>query len=179
MFAIFNLKSTFSGIVPETNCQHAEPESGALGPLPPIAFAAPMYAGCAVYTQPGRPIYFPKVNQVQRTRRAHDQKARPITPRKSPKILCLRQSASDFDLESGLQSSSDADSKTEAEDGLLKEGGSDAESEETQWEQIKALFFTCPIFFVIFTLAKLHDPREIIKRYRLYAGPHGDDEGGR
>ncbi|KAM3416115.1 hypothetical protein BST61_g9596 [Cercospora zeina] len=174
MLPISNFKPPLSGIVSESRTHHPEPKSGPLAPLQPIAFAAPMYAGCAVYTQPGRPSYSPKVGKTKRPKETQTQRKAPTTLQRLPKTLCLRQPVSEADLESGFQDSSDSDSKSE-DDGVLKGEEDRGESEETQWERIKSFFFTCPIPFVILALAKMHEPRNLIARYRRYAGGEADD----
>ena len=180
MFNISKLKTALSGIVPETRyADNPEPAQGPLTPLPPIAFAAPMYAGCPVYTPPGRPSYSPKRSPCKPPTRPQDDKHTATSPQKPEQRLpFLHQPDEAEDLESGLRDASDPASEFEADDGLLRPKEDEAFSGETTWEQIQALFFTCPIFFVLFALVKMHDLGQVIERFRRSTESQGDEEEG-
>ncbi|CAK1353995.1 uncharacterized protein RHO25_002156 [Cercospora beticola] len=180
MFNISKLKSALSGIVPETRrADNPEPAQGPLTPLPPIAFAAPMYAGCPVYTQPGRPSYSPKRDSSKPPRRPQaDKKAATSLQQPERRLSYLRQPDEAADLESGLRDASDPASEFKEDDGLLRPKEDEAISGETTWEQIQALFFTCPIFFVLFALVKMHDIGQVIEHFGRYTGTQGNEEEG-
>ncbi|GIZ38869.1 hypothetical protein CKM354_000226800 [Cercospora kikuchii] len=178
MFNISKLKTALSGIVSETRyANDREPAQGPLTPLPPIAFAAPMYAGCPVYTQPSRPSYSPKRDPSKPPRPAQgDKPAATSLQRSQQRLSYLRQPHQAEDLESGLRDASDPDSNFEEGDGLLKPKEDEAISGETTWEQIQALFFTCPVLFVLFALVKMHDVGQVIERFRRRSRTQGDEE---
>ncbi|PPJ51941.1 hypothetical protein CBER1_09684 [Cercospora berteroae] len=179
MFNISKLKSALSGIIPETRyANNPEPAQGPLTPLSPIAFATPMYAGCPVYTQPGRPSYSPKRGPCKPPKRPQvDKKAATSSQKSEQRPSYLHQPDDADKLESGLRDTSGPEFNFGEGDGLLKPKEDGAISGGTTWEQIQALFFTCPVFFVLFALVKMHDLGQVIDRFRRYTGTQGNEEG--